>query len=253
MYWERRRILRDLLKKENKYIQKGSKLLKKGQGELDACALLSKSTLVKDSRTVTAGILNGLFIKKYNTKNFYKAFKRFFQYPRSRRCLIAASILEKLHILTPEVLYSDRYYLITKALEGKITDIFICYHPEKVFDFAPLLAHLHENGFYHGDLSLRNIYSLPDGKMGVIDLDGVILYSGKVPVRKRIAECARLISSGCLLLQTENVEETAEKILKSYEEASTTPLPFEKVIKEAKILMKKTDMSWMKNHPPSPV
>jgi len=57
-------------------------------------------------------------------------------------------------------------------------------------------ARLHLAGWRHGDMSLRNLYLLPEPEnFGMIDLDALEHYTGSVPAEVAAPELARLISS----------------------------------------------------------
>lgn len=153
---------------------------------------LTKSVIIKDSRTTTTGCAHGLFLKRYNSRGIWRTLKRSVQLPRAYECLAAALRLQQAGIATPEVLLASRYYLITEALpEGTV---FLNRTPELTADAADVIAKMHDSGIYHGDLNLRNIYFL-DGKYGFIDLDSAKLFPKGIPKTLRRKDMARLVSS----------------------------------------------------------
>lgn len=245
MWTEKDKILEKITGKNGNYEKKQGKIFLKNFPLPQCHTLLAQSKLLKDSRTVTAGITEQYFIKKYNTKSFWKTLKRSFQFPRSFLSLAAACKLEEAKILTPKVLYADRFFLITDLLPENILYPVLFTSPEKLFLFAAKIAAMHNNGIFHGDLSLRNIYLTGEGIFGVIDLDGAKLYPGKVPLQKRLADAARFISSYCLLAQKNNdVEKSIASFLKYYEKTAEKLSPDLLAAKVA-LLMKKTDMKWL--------
>lgn len=202
---------------------------------------LRQSEILKDSNTTTCGEYSGIFIKQYNRKGFWKSLKRFFGYPRAYKCLAVSLLLEEMPLLTPKVLHASRYYLVTEML-GDST-YFIVWEPEKVSDFLPFLARLHEGGIAHGDLSLRNIYFDRDsGKYGLIDFDGVIIKRTPLSRKERSWELARVLSS-CYQLQElygkkVTLAGTVEEYLPSYEEASGMTFSRNDILKQAKRFLK---------------
>ena len=156
--------------------------------------LLDSDQILKNSRSVVSGFDHdrSCFVKVYRKNGFCRTLKRLLLYPRSRRCLAAALELRRIGIETPAVLLASRYCLITEVLTS-VQYLTEC--PERARELVPLLAKLHDSGIRHGDFNLRNIYRTPDGKFGLIDLDGSRLYDGEVPRKVRFLELARLISS----------------------------------------------------------
>ncbi|MBO4303438.1 MAG: hypothetical protein J6A21_02520 [Lentisphaeria bacterium] len=248
MWRERGLLLRKVVHDGERYLSTPSGIVSKHCPGLDPAGLLAGADIVKDSRTVTAGINGKYFIKRYNRKSFWNTLKRFFLSPRSLRCLAGALKLEEAGILTPQVLYADDSFLVTESLEGDTEELFLCFRREWTMDFVPTMAKMHEEGVFHGDLSLRNIYRTKEGRFGLIDLDGIVLYSGKVPLGRRIGEAARLISSYCLLSRIADAEGTLESFLTTYEEAGGPVLPREKVMKKVLDYIRTTDMSWLEEY-----
>ncbi|MBP5181997.1 MAG: hypothetical protein J6331_03100 [Lentisphaeria bacterium] len=247
MWRERALLFREIGREGGEYLSTPSGIVSKLCPRLDPAELLAAGRLVKDSRTVTAGINGGYFIKRYNRKSLWNSLKRVFQLPRAKRCLAGALKLEKAGIPTPHVLYADRSFLVTESLGGSMEEFSLCVHREWTMDFVPTLVKMHEEGIFHGDLSLRNIYRTKEGFFGLIDLDSVVLYPGKVPLRRQIGEMARLVSSYCLLSRIADAEGALENFLKKHEEAGGPVLPREKVLKKVRYYIGKTDMRWLKD------
>lgn len=173
--------------------------------------------LLKNSRSVRAGVLDDLFIKDYRPRGPMHGLKRWFQMPRPFRCLAGALHLRQLGIQTPEVFLAERVReglptiretLITAPLPAGATLVSRLVEnnsemlPRQLLQsLAELAAALHDSGMEHGDLSLRNLYLLnaEDAAAvpvpGVIDLDGCRFYRHGVPQRRRCREAARILSS----------------------------------------------------------
>lgn len=176
---------------------------KKNAGNIDPAELLAGAYVVKDSRSTTAGVADGLFIKRYNRRGFFHTFKRFFQIPRPCRCRKAAVRLARHGIPTPEVVAIDRHFLVTKAVDG----IFCSSRLPSVELLAGTLRAMHDAGVYHGDTSIRNFYFVQDSDLlGVIDLDGAAVYR-RIPRRKAWKDIARALSSYMLASQKKNYPE----------------------------------------------
>lgn len=180
-------------------------------------SLLDETHLLKNSRSVVSGFDSGerYFIKKYRKNGLCRTLKRMLLYPRSYRCLAAALRLKVIGVPTPEVLLASRYCLITEKLSG-VQYLPEC--PEYAREATGLLVKLHDSGIQHGDFNLRNIYRLPDGTLGLIDLDGSALYVGAVPEKVRFLELARLISSylKCITYRSEDVSRISAEFAADY-------------------------------------
>ncbi len=173
--------------------------------------------LLKNSRSVQAGLHDELFIKYYRPRGVLHGLKRYFQLPRPFRCLAGALHLQRIGIPTPEVFFAERCRdhlltiretLITAPLpaDARLISRLVEDHPE--FPTQPLLqalaelvATMHDSGMEHGDLSLRNLYLLNGGHgtpsfvPGLIDLDGCCFHRHGVPPGRRCREAARILSS----------------------------------------------------------
>ena len=151
---------------------------------------------------------NGVFLKEYVYHSPWDKFRQRFKTPRPFVSLAAAQRLAELGIPTPRVLAAARGV----APDGDLHDLLVTEElpPETVFgdrraaelgderatlarELVPVVFRLHENGFLHGDLSLRNWYRSPEGRWGLIDLDGAAV--GGAGKDRRTDELARLTSS----------------------------------------------------------
>ena len=247
MWTEKDKIIKDIKATPEKYGTEKGRIFRKDCKGIDCTELLETGKILKDSHTVTAAVNGEYFIKRYNTKNFWKKLKRLLQFPRSFLSFAAAVKLSENNIPTPEALYADRFFLVNSLLPENLLYPVLFTKPEQILYFAVVLARMHNNGIYHGDLSLRNIYLTKEGRFGLIDLDGARLYKGMVPENMRTADIARFVSSYCLLAQRDNdVETSMEKFLSLYEKTAGTVIPRNKLASKIAILMKKTDMKWLK-------
>lgn len=159
---------------------------------------------------------NKVFVKEYVYTSLWEKFRRRFMEPRPFVSLGAARKLEKLGIPTPRVLTAARGV----SPNGDIRDLLVTSElPDEVRfgdrvaaelgenrvtlagGLVPVVFRMHEAGFVHGDLSMRNWYRTPEGAWGLIDLDGAKLRRGKVSKRERTNELARLASS-CFVCAT---------------------------------------------------
>ena len=179
--------------------------------ELDSGAVLPSGwdvggmTLCKQRSHGRAVRGNGVFLKEYVYASRWDRFRQRFKTPRPFIALAAARRLEELGIPTPRVLAAARGI----APDGGIHDLLVTEElPSDVvfgdreiralsgmpIPLVPVVLKMHDGGVCHGDLSLRNWYSNPEGVWGLIDLDGASV--GKaVSTRRRTDELARLVSS----------------------------------------------------------
>ena len=166
--------------------------------------LLERARIVKDSRSVKAGICGEYFVKRYNRRGFFHDLKRLFQVPRPLRCRRAAAYLAKRGFPTPEVCFASRSWLVTRLADGEFGSVRVP-DPELT---GRTLAGLHALNFIHGDASMRNFYfAAASPVLGVIDLDGARIFRRRIPRRLRLREIARAVSSW--MIMTGRREETA--------------------------------------------
>ena len=236
-------IFHRVIKNTPHYVRHKGKYIHNACGDLDPEELFSKCTILKDSGTVSAGIYEKFFLKRYNKKKFWKRLKRALQYPRANRCLAGSILLRQNGFLTPETYYADRQYLVTETLEKFSPDLFLSAHPEMIHEFAATLRQLHDKGFFHGDLSLRNIYKSGKNSFGLIDLDSILFYPSRsgVPQKKRIKEIARVISSAKLLSGMDDLDLLTDSFLAQYDPAQSTPIDRKKLMKEILLYIRKTN------------
>lgn len=183
-----------------------------GAAGLPGCCLrLDKSPrLFKDREKIRAGAVDGMFIKRYNLPGMVNQLRSWLKMPRPFIALRGEKYLACAGIDTPEVLAAvvsldflrRREYLATALVEAPelfLNRMLLAGKSCEVWQillekFLPALKKLHDSGAIHGDLSMRNLYWKGE-RPGVIDLDGMRFFAGKVPDELRIKECARVISS----------------------------------------------------------
>ena len=171
----------------------------------------------KSGRKVFAVVAGGVFIKRYNFRGCWNAFRKIFKTPRPERVLAGAVRLKEFEIPTPEVLIAARRtkfrlpyedFLVTRELStlqlplDKLAGEFAQGDPYRQFvsGVTALMVKMHAAGVEHGDLSLRNIFCRKSqigiySGWGVIDLDGCRIHVEEMPEPRRKRELARVISS----------------------------------------------------------
>ena len=177
----------------------------------------SSAHIFKNRKKIRAGLVDDVFVKRYNYRGLWTAFRRSFKLPRPMRVLAGAIRLKEYEIPTPEVFAAIRTvrwglphhdYLITARTSpmqfycDKLAKEFALGDPYRQFvsGVVSLMVKMHGAGVEHGDLSLRNIFcrKSPAGiysDWGVIDLDGCKVYTEDLPESRRRRELARVISS----------------------------------------------------------
>lgn len=171
----------------------------------------------KSGRKVFAVVAGEVFIKRYNFRGCWNAFRKLFKTPRPERVLAGALRLKEFEIPTPEVLIAARRtkfflpyedFLVTRELSmlqlplDKLAGEFAQGDPYRQFvsGVTALLVKMHAAGVEHGDLNLRNIFCRKSqigiySGWGVIDLDGCKIHVEEMPEARRKRELARVISS----------------------------------------------------------
>ncbi|MBQ9803220.1 MAG: phosphotransferase [Lentisphaeria bacterium] len=191
------------------------KVLEGVSGIVDLCKKIDSpgAVVCKDRPKITAVCTDGCFIKRYNLPGFLTRLRRRFKRPRPLLALDGAAALETLGIATPQVLaaliesgswFFRREYLVTRELAAD-DQLFsrICTPGTAETSWnvlldkvLPPLCRMHDAGWSHGDLSLRNIFlTAGAAEAGFIDLDGMRHRRGGLTIRHRAAEVARLVSS----------------------------------------------------------
>jgi tRNA A-37 threonylcarbamoyl transferase component Bud32 len=149
--------------------------------------------LIKDGRTSTVGLADGLVLKRFNFRKLINLGKDLLRPSRARRAFRKAYHLELAGIPTPRCLaaadrrafgFLMRSYLLMEEIPGAM-DLKaylrrgVAPEPAVIRAAAELLARLHHEGFSHRDLKESNLVLDARGKLYLIDLDGMD-YLGRV-------------------------------------------------------------------------
>ena len=149
--------------------------------------LETEAEILKPGRSSTVGRKDGLVLKRYNLRKFESLAKDLFRSSRARRAYRNAYHLELLGIPTPRPLAAAdrrccgfllRSYFLMEAIPGAThlgALLRLKPAPERdlIRQAAGLIAKLHEEGFSHGDLKETNLVLDNNGRMFVLDLDGL--------------------------------------------------------------------------------
>ena len=208
---------------------------------------IAREKVLKESGSVAAYLCGGgkYFCKIYKFRNFLHSLKRTFRTPRAFRCFAGAQLLAEYGFQTPKPIGAAVRYrgsvplyqiLLTESLPENTV------YPGNEFKqagfdeaenmlcaLAAFAAKLHQAGFIHGDMSLRNFYFIPEkNTFGVIDLDGISIYPAGVPAKAAAREVARLLASAyrSTALKDFSRQKWLELVLQSYRETGGVPLPF---------------------------
>ena len=153
------------------------------------------------------GMAESIFYKRNPRKNWKYLLRYLFQKPRVFRAAKVTEHLLKAGIPTPDVYFCGmkrKFFLpvcgcsASEFLRGAVPVDTLMKEASTLEEIlqiteraARLLAEIHRSGVYHGDFKLFNLYEL-DGKFGVIDLDGSIIFRKGVPFSYRKKDLIRL-------------------------------------------------------------
>lgn len=149
--------------------------------------LSSRAHIIKPGRSSTVGKADGLVLKRFNFRKVESLIKDLFRPSRASRAFQSAYHLELLKIATARpIAAADRHrwgflrrsYLLTEEIHGGIDlGAFLRAgrepEPTLIQQAARLIAKLHDEGFSHRDLKESNLIIGSDGRIYVIDLDGL--------------------------------------------------------------------------------
>ena len=209
----------------------------------DVAALCDKldapdTTVLSDRPKIKTGSREGYFIKRYNLPGFFTQIRRRFRLARPFKVLAGAEHFAELGIETPRVVAAlienrgliRRELLVTELLPEDA----VLFSPavedgedrDELWrrlrdDLLPLVVKLHDSGWVHGDLSLRNLYYRRGTEIcGFIDLDGTVRKSrGGLALPHREKELARIVSS--FLLRTRTPDNTVARLREMTERYET--------------------------------
>ena len=167
--------------------------------------LKSRAQILKPGRTSTVGKADGLVLKRFNFRKLENVVKDLFRPSRARRAFRSAYHLELLGIPTARpIAAADRrilgvlirnYLLMEELVEatdlGKLLSSGWSPQDATVKQAALLVARLHNEGFSHRDLKESNLVLGKDGKVSVLDLDG-LQFLHEVPLDRAGADLERL-------------------------------------------------------------
>ena len=129
----------------------------------------SSAHIFKNRKKIRAGLVDDVFVKRYNYRGLWTAFRRSFKLPRPMRVLAGAIRLKEYEIPTPEVLITARRtkfrlpyedFLVTRELStlqlplDKLAGEFAQGDPYRQFvsGVTALMVKMHAAGVEHGDL-----------------------------------------------------------------------------------------------------
>lgn len=158
--------------------------------------------LLKSGNSTTVGCACGVAIKRYNFQGARTLIKDLFRKARAVRAFDKAGRLEQAGISTARALAVSaqrrwglpyRSYLVMEEIPHAVP-----LHKWRgdrrlgVRRVAELVARLHNAGFSHRDLKQDNLLFDPEGRLFLIDLEG-LEYLESVPVEKALANLSRLL------------------------------------------------------------
>lgn len=163
--------------------------------------LASRARLLKRGRSSTVGAGGGLVLKRHNLRRASNLIKNLFRPSKARRAFQQAYHLELAGIPTARALavaerrvlrFLIRSYFLMEEIPGAI-DLGAWSGPRRqgAYAVAELLARLHEAGFSHRDLKETNLVFDADGRLHLIDLEG-LRYVAEVTAERALADLSRL-------------------------------------------------------------
>jgi tRNA A-37 threonylcarbamoyl transferase component Bud32 len=167
--------------------------------------LNGRATMLKAGRTSTVGKADGLVLKRFNFRKVENLFKDLFRPSRARRAFRKAYHLELAGVPTARPIAAAqrrvcgillRSYLLMEEIAGAVNlSAWLrsgpVPEPALVRQAAQLVARLHDEGFSHRDLKLSNLALGADGRLCVLDLDG-LQFQLVVPDNRIAADLERL-------------------------------------------------------------
>jgi tRNA A-37 threonylcarbamoyl transferase component Bud32 len=167
--------------------------------------LRSQAEILKPGRTSTVGRADGLVLKRFNFRKLENLLKDLFRPSRARRAFRAAYHLELLGIPTARpIAAADRricgilgcsYFLMEEVAGatdlGKLLRSGWVPEPDSVKQAALLIAKLHNEGFSHRDMKESNLVLGTEGKLSILDLDG-LRFLGQITRMRALLDLDRL-------------------------------------------------------------
>jgi hypothetical protein len=164
--------------------------------------LANPGNLLKNGTSTTVGCLQDIVIKRYNFQGARALFKDLFRRARAFRAFAKGISLEKSGIPTAATLAAAeqtrwglpyRSYLVMKAIPQAVPlHKWTGDRRAATRQAADLIARLHNAGFSHRDLKQDNLLFDAQGRLHLIDLEG-LEYLVSVPRAKIVANLSRLM------------------------------------------------------------
>lgn len=164
--------------------------------------LAGRTRLLKNGRASTVGLADNIVLKRYNLRmrKPENSFKDLFRRSKARNAFRKAYHLELAGIPTARPIATAdrrwarfllRSYLVMEAIPGAVDLGQWPGNPAHTLRCAAeLVAKLHNEGFTHRDLKETNLVLDRDGRLFIIDLDG-LEYLGNVPNGRAGTDIAR--------------------------------------------------------------
>ncbi len=172
--------------------------------------LASRARILKPGRSSTVGLADGVVLKRYNLRKAGNLIKDLFRQSKARRAYRKAYHLELAGVPTARIVATAdrrvlgwlwRSYVLMQAIPGAID---LGTHlaggeapaPELLQQAGQLVGRLHREGLTHRDLKETNLVLDADGKLHLLDLDGLEFVNVVSPARTRsdLARLARGVS-----------------------------------------------------------
>ena len=149
--------------------------------------LRHRATILKPGGTTTVGVADGLVMKRFNFRKLFNLGKDLLRRSRAYRAFRKSYHLELAGIPTARVVavaerriagFLARSYQLMEEIPGATTlQKFLRaggrLDRRLIREAAALVAHLHDEGFTHGDLNERNLVLDTKGRLFLIDLDAL--------------------------------------------------------------------------------
>lgn len=167
--------------------------------------LKSRAKILKAGRTATVGCAEGFVLKRFNFRKAENLVKDWFRHSRAYRAYCKAYHLELLGIPTAKPIaaaeqrvfsFLRRSYLLMEEIPGATSlgqKLRSGKKPSReiIRKTAELIGRLHQEGFSHRDLKESNIVFDRDGKIFLLDLDG-LNFPGSVSSARAAVDLERL-------------------------------------------------------------
>jgi tRNA A-37 threonylcarbamoyl transferase component Bud32 len=165
--------------------------------------LATRARLLKQGRASTVGLAGHRVVKRYNLRRrkLENLVKDVFRRSKARKAFRKAYHLELAGVPTARPIATAdrrragvllRCYLVMEAIPGAVD---LGHWPgdprHAARSAAGLIARLHNEGFSHRDLKESNLVFDANGKLFLIDLDG-LTFLKEVPIRRAAMDLARL-------------------------------------------------------------